>query len=265
MKRRLMGSSAIYRVLQLKHPGDNGNNGADDSGTNDAGDGRGNGGGGNKQQTPPKADDDLSLDDIYGGDDSGDDGDEPFQLPDDDDDGDDSESVARQTAAAKEIKTQIEGLLNGYAVNENDIPDDLGFADKKAAAAMLSQVGKSAIQQTMKIMNPVITHALNVAVEGLSKKIDTSVKSTTGQNDAKKAFSDLGFQGADAKLAKQFFNSALAGKKMNVTQAAKATRNAMAQLGKSGKVQSSNRNDGGQSGNGGQMKTGAAALDSIFG
>jgi hypothetical protein len=264
MKKRLMGSSAIYRVLQLKHPGDDGNNDVNDSGDNDAGNGGGNGGGGNKKQTPPKADDDLSLDDIYGGDDSGDDDNEPFQLPEDEDD-DDPEETARQTAAAKEVKGQIENLLNNYAINESDIPDDLGFADKKAAAALFTQVGKSAMQQTMKIMNPVISHALGIAVNGLTKKIDTSVKSTTGQNDAKKAFSDLGFAGADAKLAKQFFNSALAGKKMSVTQAAKATRNAMAQLGKSGKAVSSNQNDGGRSGNGGQMKTGQSALDSIFG
>lgn len=266
MKRRLMGSTALYSRMFLRAPDGNTDNGGDDGGN---GTGNGNGGNQNQQQQQqqqpiPKADDDLGLDDIFATD-QNDSNDEDFQLPDDDDDdGQESdEEKAAGVEAQNRVKASLSSIMDGFSIAESDIPDELGFADKGKAAEFMTTSFRKGLQSSLSMMLPVINHALTIATKQLDKKINSSVKQTGTQMEAQKAFSALGFTGTDAKLAKNFFNEALRGRKMTPQAAATATRNAMKALGKSGAPSKA----GGQSnGNGGGTRTlqGESALNSFF-
>jgi len=260
MRRRLMGSTALYSKMFLRAPDDNIDTGGNEGGNP--------GGGGTQQptqkQTPaPKADDDLSVEDIFApGDDDGED-DEGFALPEDDVGEDSDEEKAANEASANDVKTKLQNLIGGFNITEADIPDELGFGDKAKAAEFMTGQFRKGLQSSMQMMLPVINHALTIATKQLDKRINSSVKQTGSQVEAKKAFDTLGFTGADQKLAKTFFSEALK-RKMTPDKAATATRNAMKAMGKSGKPIGGNTGRSNGESNNGSMKTGEAALDSFF-
>jgi hypothetical protein len=264
-----MGSTALYSKMFLRVP--DGNNiidgNADDSGAGGGGGSQQNQNQNNQQnqqsQKPAqKADDDLGLDDIFAGDDNQDDEDS-FSLPDEDNMELTEDEKNENEASANNVKTQLQNLIGGFSITEADIPDELGFGDKAKAAEFMTGQFRKGLQSSMQMMLPVINHALTIATKQLDKRINSSVKQTGNQVEAKKAFDALGFTGADQKLAKNFFVEGLK-RKLTPQQAATATRNAMKQLGKSGKAPAgpNGRSNGNQMDSG--VKTGEAALDSFF-
>lgn len=233
--------------------GDENDNGDDDDDDSSGGDEE-NQNGGKPPKKKEKNPDDFGFEDIMGGDDDG-----TISIDDDDDDGDEPDEA--QVEAGKALTTKLKGLIGGFAITENDIPDNLDLSDKAGVAKFITSSNQKTLQQSLQMMAPVISHALGIAVSKLEKRIDKSVTRTGKQSDAQKAFDGLGFEkGADRTLAKTFFERAVKNN-MTVGQAATATRRAMAQLGKQGKAGGgTSRNNGGTSG----IKRGAEALDDIF-
>lgn len=261
MKKRLMGSTALSRKMFLRAPDDDMNI----DGNND--DASGGGGGGTQKpnqtpKTPPKSDDDLGIGDIFTEEDGSSTDESEFSLPDEGDGEETDEEKAATQASQDTVRESLQTLMGNFTVSENDIPDELGFQDKAKAAEFMTAMNKRNLDVSLKMMLPVINHALTIATKQLDKRINSSVKQTSGQQEAAKAFNALGFTGSDAALAKTFYKTAL-GQKMTPQKAAIATRNAMKQLGKSGKPPSSGTSGGGNNPPS-RIKEGAAALDSFF-
>jgi hypothetical protein len=115
------------------------------------------------------------------------------------------------------------------------------------------------VKQAMQIMNPVISHVMNLAVAKINNRLKSEVKSNGSKTTAKATFDALGFSDpADRALALQFYKRGLS-TKLSPDKAANATKRAMAQLGKSPKA---DKKKGG--GTSGRMLEGDEALDSMF-
>lgn len=264
MRKRLMGSTFLGSKLFLRYPGE----GDNIDGTNDGG----NPGGAGKQQNQNQ------NDGNNGNDDAGDDDasiDSLFKKQGDDDNistGDSEDDFASETEVddsaidtefntkAEGLKTSINDMLTKFTVNESDIPDELGFGDKAKAAEFMTNLQRRAVQQSMQIMNPVISHVMNLAVAKINNRLKTEVKTNGSANTAKAEFDKLGFTDqADRSTAMVFYKRGLDAK-MTPQKAAVATQKAMALLGKSPK----SAKKGGNQGAPGKILEGADALDSFF-
>lgn len=263
MRRRLMGSTFLGSKNFLRYPGegDNLNGGNDDGKPGGAGSQQQQ----SQQQVDPNAggdDDDVNIDSLFKK--QGDDDDIPTGDNDDDfgvgdSEVDDSAIDTEFEGKATALREQINGLLTNFVVKDTDIPDELGFADKGKAAEFMTTLQKRAVQQSMQIMNPVISHVMNLAVAKINNRLKTEVKQNGAKSTAKSEFDKLGFTDqADRSTALVFYKRALQSK-MSPEKAATATQRAMAQLGKS---PAAKKKSGGGAAVG--KLEGEAALDSFF-
>lgn len=261
---RLSGKISLYHMLMgppdaasnASGSGTGGNqSGADDSGKNNQNNANA---GGDDDDSGGNDDDDDSepgFDDIFKRPDGQTDDD--FDLPDDGavDDGISEEQKAAGVALGQKIKNQI----GSFALKEEDLAD-VDFNDKAAVATFMTQHSQKQITATMQMLPDIINHALGITLSKIDGRIQKAVSGATTKNDALKEFNALGYKGSDREFAMTVFKRAV-GQKMTPAQAAKATQNAMSQLGKPPKPNGGRRD---RSGNDSSYKTGDSALDSMF-
>lgn len=260
MRRRLMGSTFLGSKLFLRHPGD------DDTIIPGAEDKSGGGGTPKKDDvTPPPVDDDdsdPSIDSLFkkqGDDDDIQSGDDPDDFNTGDSDVDDTAIDQEFETKATALRGTIEGLLTGFVVKESDIPDDLGFSDKAKAAEFMTSLQQRAVKQSMQVMNPVISHVMNLAVAKINNRLKSEVKTNGAKSVAKSEFDKLGFtEQADRSTALMFYKRGLSAD-LTPAKAAAATKKAMSLLGKHPKAAKAS---GGQPGK--TTLEGVDALDSFF-
>lgn len=255
-----MGKFSSAALLR-EAPGEKSNAGGGSDGGSDGGDSndgqQGNGDGGDD-------DDDGDLAGLLGDDGEVDDEDFDFLgTP------GEYQQTPEEQAAAKALGEQIEAALGEYAVADSDIPDDFDPTDKASLKTLLSNTQRGAIQSTMKMMIPIINHALGTATKQMKHFVESSGAGKQKQSAAANEFKSLGL--ADSQqiaMAKPIFAQALKANGNDPKKAAKATRKAFAVMGISlaggdgGSGGSRNQGGGGKSP---KILTDGAALDDLFG
>jgi hypothetical protein len=260
------GKISFWSFLPIFAPVDNSNGGtgggSDDNNQN-----------GNQQQQPGNqggkpGEIDLEsenlVDDLLGNDEDDDDGELDFGNDDDSDD-DDPDEAARIQNSTKTLGELLNSKINGIGLKPEDIPADFDASDSAQVAKLLTTTNQNLAKEVISVIPEVLKHALGIIVPKLEKKIQTASVSTNKKAELNKSFNSLGLKGADKALGLQVYKSAL-GKGMTPEKAAKATGKALAQL-RGGSNQSFNSNGNNRSGgdNKSGMKTGANALDAMFG
>lgn len=207
-------------------------------------------------------DDDSDISDLLG--DDGDVDEEDFDFV---ADSGEYEQTDEEKQASQALGTQIEQALKDYAVADADIPEDFDPTDRASLKTLLSNTQRGAIQSTMKMMIPVINHALGVTAKQMKHYMDTSSKGRSKQSAAIEEFKGLGI--SDPKqisMAKPIYAQALRAAGGDAKKAAKATRRAFAAMGVN--LPGSSGGGGSRSNNSRQesrVLSGNEALDTLFG
>lgn len=227
------------------------------SGGSDNGNQNGTGGDdGNKEENP--------FDGIFGADDANV-GLDDFQFEEEPKLGADGKPIPNNTDDDLESTAVMDGVkaqLGAISFKDTDIPADFDPNNRQHIVNLMSTAQKNAAVATLGMVGPVLIHALNKQSAQLRSEMNSTVKKTNTQSKMMDAFNGMGFTDpADVGIAKQIFSRALKSNKNDPNLAAKATRTAMKAMGRSSNP-SPNGGSGSQASN--QVKTGQAALDSIF-
>ena len=172
-------------------------------------------------------------------------------------------------AAAAELKTNLEGLLEGMSLSDDVIPEDFDVSDPKQLREVIVASNRQTAQQILGMLIPVMNHGLGLAGKQMKHYIDAKGSQTKTQSTAAEAFQSLGLTDKNhVTLGKSLFQQALKAQNGDVTKALKATRKSFAALGITVKAGSSG--GGSIKGNGAQIhsvgeKKGVNALNDLFG
>lgn len=167
--------------------------------------------------------------------------------------------------ASQELGVQIQQALADYAVADADIPDDFDSSDPKQLRELLSTTQRGAIAATMRMMIPVINHALSTTSKQLKHHMDSTAASKGKQSQAQQEFKSLGLSDPEhIALAKPLFTAALKAAGGDAKKAAKAVRRSFSAMQIPIGGSSGGRSQGGGSSSS-TYKEGSNALDSLFG
>ena len=168
-------------------------------------------------------------------------------------------------AAATAVGDGIRAKLESLSFDQKLIPDDFDPTDKASLAGLLTGVQQQTISQTIQMIVPVITHALNTQSKHLRHDMKQTASGSSLRAKASQAFDSLGLQGKENRnLGKSLFQRAMQSNSNDVTKALKATRASLRNLGVNVGDSASPRSGGGNK-SGNSTRSGSDALDSLFG
>ena len=195
----------------------------------------------------------FASDDSDDEDDSGGEGDE--------EDDDDLEE------ASTRLNKELSAMITNYRIPDNAIPDDFDPNDRKQLADLLNNTSRSAITHAMAVTIRPVQAAMQRMETALVKQMDLKLASTTSNLKDSSVFNDIVPEAEMPKyrlLVEGLDKQLKEGKKsMTVRERADAVRRVLNRMGikEGAKKQNQRRNGGSESG----IRTGKAALDSLFG
>lgn len=219
--------------------------------------------------------DDNNGDDGDGDDDSdfdpsdlGDDGD----VDDDDFDITSADSEYQQTPedieAGKALGEKIKADLAAYDIPDAEIPADFDPNDPKQLKQILANTQRQAIGSTLQMIVPILNHALGNASKQLKHYVNTKGSETGAKSKIVEGFRGLGASSPqEVALLKPIYQRALKAHGNDPAKAAVATRKAAKLMGVSlnGSTPNGKGSNGKNNNTGTQTRSGAAALDDLFG
>ena len=237
------------------------------------GNGSGNGGSGGDSNADSQTNGNGAGDDDDGGGDDDDDLSADLGLGEDVDENDFDlgESTGYQQTeadkqAAKELGESLEAMLEGFGLADDTIPDDFDVSDPKQLRDVIAHSNKQAIQSTLKMVVPIINHALGLAGKQMKHHMDSTANGSKNKSAAVEAFRSLGIEDkAQMAMGRTVFAQALKASKGDTKKATTATRRAFQAMGITLKGTPAGKGGNRSSGNGNStMKEGDDALNSLF-
>lgn len=179
---------------------------------------------------------------------------------------DEYKATPEETQEQEALAEQLRSALADYSIADADIPDDFDSSDPKQLRDLLTNTQRGAIGATMRLLVPVINHALTTQSRRLKHHFDSASTNRGKQGAAVAEFKSLGLtDSAHITLAKPLFTSAMRANNGDAKKAGKAVRRALTALGISTQAGGRVSGGGGNSGTQGTVRQGPDALDSIFG